>query len=295
VNKGQQNRWKCEVLDMILMAFADHPPLHDILIFKGARILNLRLGEESRQSMDIDSNISVGFASAHSEPADQQAYLKKECEAALNPFFQKQDPVRYELRSVRSEMKPTDGKHRFGWTGFVLNVAVHDHRKSSVRGLPVLKIDVAYPEKLGEHAVSELSWQGHSINAYSLARITGEKLRAFLSSLPAYAEKIGRTSYSVRVKDLYDVARIVRENTVRENHFWKVVGDEFLLACKSRYVDCIGLDTFAENSDQTKNLYENDPTLPKDIAFDEAWSSIRQITDLLNDFKITPFERPLPS
>ena len=290
MNQEQCNRWKSEVLDVMLMAFSDHPPLYDILIFKGARILNLRLGEESRQSMDIDSNISVEFTLTHSELADQRVFLKKECEAALSRFFQKQEPVQYKLDSLRAQMQPQTGRHRFGWTGFSLHATVHDYSNPTVRGMPVLKVDVASPEELGKCAVSELSWQGYSIRAYSLERITGEKLRAFLSSLPAYKEKIGRSLYTVRVKDLYDITRIVRRNPVTDNHFWKTAGEEFQLACESRYIDCMGIITFSENLDQTKNSYEHDPTLPKDITFDEAWTAIQQIVDQLNDLKVIPFQ-----
>jgi hypothetical protein len=115
-------------------------------------------------------------------------------------------------------------------------------------------------------------------------------MRAFLSSLPAYLVKIGRRNDAVRVKDLYDLARIRRTCEVKNNTFWQTVGHEFRLACESRFIDCVGIQTFAENVDTTRQRYESDPTLPKDITFTEAWTAIEDIMKLYEKLNIVPFE-----
>lgn len=51
---------------------------------------------------------------------------------------------------------------------------------------------------------------GHVVMAYTLQRIAGEKLRAFLSSLPTYRRQVKTPGEVVRVKDIYDLACILR-------------------------------------------------------------------------------------
>jgi hypothetical protein len=288
------DRWKSAVLAEVLAAFAQHPPLRDVLIFKGARILNLRLGEESRQSLDIDSNLDVAFAT-DKNLQELKEYLRTESEQAVRRYFDAQDPVRYRVTAVRVESRPPKHPHPRGWDGFGIVLSLGDRRHANVRGLPSVEIDVATPEALGRHAVSELRLGESTIRAYSTERIAGEKLRAFLSTLPAYPEKIGRQAETtVRVKDLYDLARIARRHAVVDGQFWLTVGEEFRLACASRYIDCEGLCTFSQELATTRKRYEADPTIPKDIAFEEAWHTIAQVVALFARQGLLPFDHPLP-
>jgi hypothetical protein len=294
MNPQDTNRWKSETLDQVLLAFAAHPQLRGVLIFKGARILNLRLGMVSRQSLDIDSNLDFSFTVHHASLADQQEYLQRECQAALERFFENQDPIRYEVVVVRIEMKPADGEHPFGWTGFLLKIRLRDRMKPGVLGLPSIELDVASPETLGPGAVSELQVGDQTLRAYSLERIAGEKLRAFLSSQPAYIAKIRRRTDTRRVKDLYDLARIRRKHPITEASFWRMAGGEFKLACESRFIDCAGLATFGEGLEQIQTLYEKDLTIPRDIDFAEAWETIKQIVLFFERHGIIPFRFELP-
>lgn len=54
-------QWTNEVLDEVFLAVIAAEPLRKALIFKGARILNLHLGD-SRESLDIDSNAAPGWS-----------------------------------------------------------------------------------------------------------------------------------------------------------------------------------------------------------------------------------------
>src|SRR5271154_5971806 len=57
MNPNDFDRWKSEVLDEIFAALAADDEIEECLVFKGARVLNARLGG-GRQSLDLDSNLT---------------------------------------------------------------------------------------------------------------------------------------------------------------------------------------------------------------------------------------------
>jgi len=295
MNPANQGRWKSEVLDQTLLAFAADNELRDKLIFKGARILNLRLGEECRQSLDIDTNLDFAFQHSHPDQQDRKAILESTIRAALSRHFNRQELVRYTVGKVEATPKPA-GPHPFGWDGFLVKAQVSDGLNATVRGLPPIEIDVAAFEKLGPNAISKLEIQnGLWVRAYTLERIAGEKLRAFLSSLPAYLKKVGRRTDAVRVKDLYDIVRIWKVKPITDAAFWREAAIEFQLACESRFVDCAGIETFMENVRMTTELFHNDPTLPKDISFDLVREVLTEILDLFKEQGWVPIAYPIMS
>ena len=170
-----------------------------------------------------------------------------------------------------------------------------DLSKPSTRGTPAVEIDVASPETLGSDALTRLELGGNDVMAYSPHRIAGEKLRAFLSSLPEYRKKIGWRADTCRVKDLADIARIIRCYPLSDRGFWEKAAEEFRLACTSRYVDCTGVETFAQNIEVTRQLYEQDVTIPRSIPFDECWRGITQVIRLFETFDIFPLTTVLPN
>ena len=178
-------------------------PLNEVIIFKGARILNLRLGFTSRQSLDIDSSLDINCALKREPDAKIQEYIRKETELALKKFFGKQAPVRYVLTNLKVEKNPRTGERPFNWSGFKISINIKDNTKPDVKGLPKMEIDIGSSEELSGNAVSELILPGgYAVRAYTLERIACEKLRAFLSSLPTYIRKIGKRLDTVRVKDI---------------------------------------------------------------------------------------------
>ena len=295
MNPEEHNRWKSEVLDIIFEAMAASEALTSLLVYKGARVLNRRLDTSDRQSLDIDSNL-VARAAADMERGEQMEVLGREIDDALRTYFESEEPVRYELEGVQVKADPKIGRtHPMGWDAFKIRVQVRDLRRADIRGLPGVEIDVAAPEALLEGSTEPLKVGDHEVIAYSLPRLAGEKLRAFLSSLPAYREKLRRPGDAVRVKDIYDIGRIAREYPpAEEEAFWRQAGAEFRVACESRYIDCEGLSTFEQNLDVTRQLYETSPTLPKDIAFEDAWRVVRTIVDRFQTWNVIPFSFPLP-
>lgn len=82
-------------------------------------------------------------------------------------------------------------------------------------------------------------------------------------------KKPGVDERVVRAKDLYDISRICHVRGLEQVDFWQLAGEEFRVACRSRYIDCHGLTTFQEQWDVTRKTYSA-ATIPKDIPFDEA-------------------------
>ena len=182
-----------------------------------------------------------------------------------------------------------------GWNAFDVTVILRDFQNEGVLGLPNITFDIAAPEELGKNAIAPLEIGEDSVFAYTLERIAGEKMRAFLSTLESYRRKIKKPGDSVRVKDLYDVSKILRVFPISQREFWENAGIEFQLACASRFIDCDGMGTFAENVEVTRATYEAEETLPKDVSFDEAWRAVQSIVGNWEALQIIPFTNPLPN
>lgn len=286
----EADAWKSYVLDEIFTALAESPPLEAALVFKGARVLNLRLGR-GRQSLDLDSNLLPGFVEQYPERTRQRAFLEEEMTRTIRRHFERQNPVRFELAQLKVTDYPPKG-HPLGWEAFKVKMNVNDLTKQ-VRGFPALEIDVAAPEELLDSSVSPIQVGGHEVLAYTLERIAGEKLWAFLSSLPAYRAKVKKPGEAVRAKDLYDLALIRRTHGLEREEFWHIVGQEFRVACKNRYIDCAGLATFQEQWEVTRKTY-TEATIPKDISFEEAEATLVGIVGFFEARGVIPFAFPLP-
>jgi hypothetical protein len=277
MNQVEQNRWRSLVLDAVLEAVAAHPPLTRQLVFKGARVLNLHLGCQARQSLDLDSNLAADFAAKVPNREEQAIRLEEELAHALRTFFLRQDPIRFQLVDIQVRPK-LPRPHPRGWDALSVRLRIQDHTSPRVRGLPAVSIDIAAPETLldGSTVVLDLG-RGH-INACALERIAGEKLRAYLSSLPAHRQKLGRPGDAIRAKDLFDIARIYQKMPLPTSRtFWQAVSVEFRVCCSSRYVDCVGLASFAEDLAVARCTYNADSTIPTDISFDEAWTRLAPV------------------
>src|SRR5262249_38526643 len=154
--------------------------------------------------LDIDSNLLPSFVKQYPERSQQRAFLEEEMTRAIRRHFERQSPVRFEMTQLKVDEYPPKG-HPFGWNAFKVRMNVNDLTKN-VRGFPALEIDVAAPEELIDSSVSTIQVGGHEVLGYTIERIAGEKLRAFLSSLPAYRAKVRKPGDAVRARDLYDLA-----------------------------------------------------------------------------------------
>ena len=292
MKKEQQNDWKVEVLKHIFLALVKNESINKSLIFKGAMILNKYI-KTPRMSLDIDSNLDAEFVSQYKGKIRQENFLNENLLAALTRYFEGQDPVKYKVDRLLVERRPKSD-HPFGWDAFEIAITLIDHGKIGIRGLPKLTIDIAAPETLSANSVVDFDWDGIGIKAYSLERIAGEKARAYLSSLPTYRNKIKKGARAVRVKDLYDLVKIIQDNPIHNKVFWGKAGSEFRLACESRYVDCEGLVSFKENWDITREFFVNEPIIPKDVNIEDVEKTLTDITSYWKELKIIPAVFPLP-
>ncbi len=290
------DRWGSEVLDDVFRALASTPELSNRLIYKGARVLRRRLGENLRASFDIDANLASIAANANiAASEDSRQELREVIHRTVVNYFESQSIVRYELKKSEISPRRKSGPHPRGWDIYWLDLDVRDLRSASSPLLAPLRIDIAAPEKMSSNSVAPLEIDGHEVSAISLERIAGEKLRAFLTSLPAYCRKIGEsTGVARRVKDLYDLAWIVRKRPTIVDEFWVIVGQEFHLACESRFVDCHGFSDFIEDWENTSQVFESDKTLPLDVSLKECRLALEHIVGTLERNKSIPIEFVLP-
>lgn len=293
MNQSQLETWKKIALLHILSALSKSEEIKKALIFKGALILNYRLGTE-RMSLDIDSNLDLDFSLQFPGRDDQKSFLEEHIPLAVTRYFESQNPVRYEYRGLKVEPNPRDS-HPRGWDAFKIKISIKDNENEGVRGLPALTIDVAAPETLTVWSVNEMQWNGSSIRAYTLERIAGEKARAFLSTLPTYREKVKKPGEAVRTKDLYDLSRILEAKSISDIEFWQIAGEEFRLACESRFIDCSGLASFQEDWEATKETFEKDKIIPAGTDFDEIEQTLISIVGFWTELGIIPFKFPLPT
>lgn len=293
MNLNQQEKWKIFALLEILSALAKSEEIKKALIFKGALILNQRLGTE-RMSLDIDSNLDLDFSLQFPERADQKAFLETHIPVAIRRHFESKSPVRYEFAGIKVESSPPRDKHPRGWDAFKIKINLHDNEHREVHNLPFLSIDIAAPETLSDRSIGEMPWNGSSIRAYTLERIAGEKARAFLSTLPTYRAKMQKPGEAVRTKDLYDLHRIMEAKPITDSEFWQTAGSEFRLACESRLIDCYGIESFQEDWGTTKEAFEGDKIIPPGSDFSKCEQTLITFVELWIKLGVIPFEFPLP-
>jgi len=286
MNKVLSERWKNQLVGEVFKAMVAHEALKNALIFKGARILNIHLGTE-RQSLDIDSNFLAEFVDEHPDMDVRKSWLENHIATAVRNYFESQEPVRFQLQGIKVKKSPPHAPHARGWDGLIAEIKVRDELHPNIPNLPNAEIEIAAPELLGENAVTSIELDGFTMRAYTLQRIAGEKLRAFLTSLPAYRKKMKGGNRAPRVKDLHDLARILEAQPIEKEEFWREASEEFILACKSRYVNCTGLETFHEAWEVTRQAYETDANLPS-IPFHKAEDALQTVVKFFQEVGVFP-------
>lgn len=280
MNKGQRERWLNEVLQEVMAALMRDDELRQALVFKGAWVLNLHL-RESRHSKDLDAAAGPSWVQEMGSLDKQEAFLQEHLPRAIRRHFEMGNPVRYTLEEAnfgRSPPKP----HPRGWDMIKVKLVIRDAGLTNVRSLPPAELEIAAAETYGPDAVESRDFLGSTAKVYALHRIAGEKLRAYLTSLPQYRAKMRGGTREFRVKDLHDLARIVRHHPLQDVSFWDSALREFKLACASRLVDCAGLETFLQDKDQARQRYEQDRHLAA-VSWDEAESALRAILASIGD------------
>lgn len=275
MNPLQRERWVTEVLREVMTAMMHDEALREALVFKGAWILNLHLGE-SRHSIDIDAVAEPGWMEEMGSLDKQEAFLREHLLRSVRHHFERQNAVRFTLEHAKFDRNPAD-RHPRGWDMLRVKLVVRDHRIVNVLGLPPAELEVAAAESYGPDAVEMRDFLGVPVRVYALHRIAGEKLRAYLTSLPEYRLKMRGGDRKSRVKDLHDLARIVRHRPLKDTDFWAKAMREFRLACESRYVDCAGPETFKQDWTEVRLRYEQDQHLMT-VPFPEAEAALDEVS-----------------
>src|SRR5208282_3400685 len=105
MNRESREHWINEILNEVFVAVVASEPLRNALIFKGARILNLHLGD-SRQSLDIDSNMAPELVASTPDLEAQADFLTEHVPPALHRHFERQNPVKFKVGRVLVEHQP---------------------------------------------------------------------------------------------------------------------------------------------------------------------------------------------
>jgi len=173
-----------------------------------------------------------------------------------------------------------------------VKLAIRDNFLAEVRGLPPAEIEIAAPELFGPEAIETCEFLGAPSRVYSLHRIAGEKLRAYLTSPPEYRGKMGGGDREFRVKDLHDLGRILRTKPETDRDFWQKAASEFRLACQSRFVDCQGPKTFYQGWSLARSRYEADMNLAR-VPFAEAETALNAILGVFTAEGVFPLAFPV--
>ena len=293
MNQGDREKWLARNLAVVLDAMAGSSELSSALVFKGAWILNRLLGDATRQSFDLDSNMTPEFQDRHPEGAERQSWLRERIERALRDHFERMTPVTLSLRVVRVDPLPRRG-HPQGWDGFRVEIGIDDLSRPGTRSFPLVTVDAAAPEPLTPGSTAPLRAGGGFVTAYTLERIAAEKLRAFLTTLPPYREKMRLPPRPIRAKDLQDLARILHARPLDAAPFWATAGTEFRAACSGRYVDCAGWISFEPFEKDAADAWARDTTLPPRPTFADGWAAARGVIEAFAEAGLFPIWSAIP-
>ena len=188
---SRDDKWKSETLDHVFNALALSPDLSERLIYKGARVLRLLLNEVTRASLDIDASFANVAANASVGQEDLE-HLRTLAATAITNYFDSQEPVRFALARTTIANRRRSGEHPRGWNVYWLDLEVRDLAARNTLGTtPTLRIEIASPELLSEHSIAPISLNGCQVNAVTLERMAGEKLR-----IPQQPARIPRKTWA---------------------------------------------------------------------------------------------------
>lgn len=277
---GQVEAWTQGAIDLVLQSIAASPSLRSWIVLKGAQALRLHLSG-GRRSKDVDGYLTREFEQQAGTLEERRERIREELRSMLLQslaLLQRTDlsVSRVEVREFRDE--------RTGevFPEFVL--VVYLRQENRVR--PPLPLELS-PSEPSSQLPQTFALGSASILVQPLERVCGEKLRAFLSSLPSHRRRMGERPHAARVRDLYDLAQVARLRPTVQSPFWEAVSQEFVLACRSRKVECAGMESFAEGWENTRRAYEREPAY-RDIGFDEVHQVLLSLVSVFAAIGVLP-------
>lgn len=219
----------------------------DKLIFKGGTALSkVYFPDQWRLSEDLD------FTSIDDQ--DWNVFVNP-LSSEIPSILQKSSGIEVSLRTP-PHTNPGYFQSKFKYTGPI--------------GPGTVKIEITREEEIGEVVMMPIpqhyDYPKFSVKVYSLETILAEKLRSIIQR--------------GKVRDYYDVWRLLKENKVQTN-----VRDLFLKKCETKNVEFTGIDLFfPENIEET--LTKHMPSLTRltnePINIEKMLSNIReQVSDVI--------------
>jgi len=123
MDQTQRNQWVNEVVGEVFSAMAADEVIREALIFKGARVLNMYLGDD-RQSLDVDSNFTAEFAQGHPDLELRRLWAEENLKRAVQNYFENQNPVRFRLDTIKVKRDPNSDPHPRGWDGLRASISI---------------------------------------------------------------------------------------------------------------------------------------------------------------------------
>ena len=279
---------------VVFRAISASADLRETLFLKGAYAIEGLTGL-SRSTKDVDFSVVEALAAPDSEG---EAAVSRLFADAVENHLQVRDPE-WSLRTISVHRSPKPRAHPRGWDSFKIGITLRFRGRAEY----TVRLDVT-PEQPPIDAV-ELSFEEGAIavaerpeidtmKSYSGAEALAEKLRAFLQSLPPHRSKIGGGNRPPRVRDIRDIAAIMK--TIGDRTDIETVVAIFARKCRSRYVDCTSVGDFAPEPGSIeifRQAYENDKELAE-IPFDEAWNLMMELVRRISSGYGLPGTFPLP-
>lgn len=279
---------------VVFRAISASAGLRESLFLKGAYAIEGLTGLP-RSTVDVDFTVVKALATPNSKG---EAAVKRLFADAIENHLRGRDRE-WSLRTISVHRHPKGRVHPRGWDSFKIGITLRFRGRAEY----TVKLDVT-PEQPPIDAV-EVSCakdviavaerqETDTMKSYSGAEALAEKLRAFLQSLPPHRSKIGPGNRPPRVRDIRDIAAMMK--TIGDRTDIETVAEIFARKCRSRYVDCTSVGDFAPEPGSIgifRQAYENDEELAE-IPFDEAWNLMMDLVSLISSGPGLPGTFPLP-
>lgn len=206
---------------LIIKALFLNDFLADKLTLKGGSALDLVYNLTGRSSLDIDVALAEDFSS--SDLFEIEGTLLK----TLNDLFNEENYTVFDLTFTKRPKIESNPR----WGGYLAEFKIMEgiyseeeisknlEKYRRCNSIPIgssrkFKIDISKYE--ATHNATNSNYDGIEINVYSLEMIVYEKIRAICQQLPEYKYNMGHFKKS-RLKDFYDIYKIVKNNHINRN------------------------------------------------------------------------------
>ncbi len=284
---------------LVLEAIASDPELRERLVLKGAYATEA-VTQIRRSTRDIDLTSRSQWLSPDETG---KATLRRLLLDAIHRHCQHRADG-WTVYAVSVDKSPRGMRQRYGWDGFSAKITLQ-YRAGRQH---VVELDISSGDYAGSATRLHVDRSTNRIGvaedqstpglyAYSPEQNVAEKLRAFLQKLPAHRAKLKLAPALPRVRDIHDVAAIVRARGAGLS--LAAISESFVAKCKAKAVDCESAADFEPSPDARESfrgLYDEEFEFVQDaIPFDDAWAEMMELAHVLTTRFPAPGRFPLPT